>query len=120
MGANSVHLIIDPFALTVQFSFYPEGGKLIGDDAKGPTGRVRRGSIVPQCNNFRRSSIFIPFAEGTKSSDGSSFLRGEIRRSTTPLGGDNDPSSVDGVFSQFRHRGFVFGRKCGLKKGNFF
>jgi len=66
MGANSVHLIIDPFALTVQFSFYSEGGELIRDDAKGPTGRVRRGSVVSQCNNFRRGSIFIPFAEGTK------------------------------------------------------
>jgi hypothetical protein len=67
MGTNSIHLIIDPFAFSVQLSFYSEGGELIGDDTKGPTGRVRRGSIVSKCNDLWRGSIFIPFAEGTES-----------------------------------------------------
>jgi hypothetical protein len=66
MGANPIHLVIDPFPFSVQFSFYSEGGELIGNDAKGPTGRVRRGSIVSECNNLRRGSIFIPFAQGAE------------------------------------------------------
>jgi hypothetical protein len=69
MGANSVHLIIDPFAFPVQLSFYSESGELIGNNAKGPTGGVRRGSIVSECNNLWRGSIFIPFAEGTESTN---------------------------------------------------
>jgi hypothetical protein len=67
MGTNSVHLIIDPFAFPVEPSFYSEGRELIGDDAKGPAGRVRRGPIVSECNNLGRGSIFIPFAERAKS-----------------------------------------------------
>jgi hypothetical protein len=120
MGANSVHLIIDPIAFSVQLSFYSEGGELIGDDAKGPTGRVRRGSIVSECHNLRRGSIFIPFAERAESADGSSFLWGEIRRPAAPLGGDDHPSSMDRVFSQLGHKGFVFGREWSLKRGSFF
>jgi hypothetical protein len=67
MSTNSVHLIIDPFAFPVELSFYSEGRELIGDNAKGPTGRVRRGPIVSECHNLGRGSIFIPFAEGAES-----------------------------------------------------
>jgi hypothetical protein len=120
MGANPIHLVIDPFPFSVQFSFYSEGGELIGDDAKGPTRRVGRGSIVSVREDFRRGSILVAFTEGTESADRPSFLWSKIRGSPTPLGGDDHPSSMDRVFSQFGHRGFVFGRKCGLRKGNFF
>jgi hypothetical protein len=74
MGSNSIHLIIDPLAFSVQLSFYSESREFIGDDAKGPTGGIGRGSIVSECNNFWRSAIFIPFAERTKSTPGPSFF----------------------------------------------
>jgi len=67
MGTDSIHPVIDPFAFPVQFSFYSEGGELIGDDAKGPAGRVRRGSIVSECKDFWRGSIFIALAERAES-----------------------------------------------------
>jgi hypothetical protein len=120
MGPDSIHLVIDPLAFSVQFSFYSESGELIGDDAKGPTRGVGRGSIVSERKDLRRGSIFVAFTERTESADGSSFLWNEIRRSATPLGGDDHPSSMDGIFSQFGHRGFIFERKRAPKRGNFF
>jgi hypothetical protein len=120
MGTNTIHLVIDPFPFSVQFSFYSESGEFIGDDAKGPTGRVGRASIVSERKDLRRGSILVAFTERTESADGSSFLWCEIRGSAAPLGGDDHPSSVNRIFSQLRHRGFVFGKKCGFKRGNFF
>jgi hypothetical protein len=120
MGTDTIHLIIDPFAFPVQLSFYSQSREFIGDDAKGPTGRVGRGSILSERKDLRRGSIFVAFTEGTESADGPSFLWSEIRGSATPLGGDDHPSPMDRVFSQFGHRGFIFGRKCGFKRENFF
>jgi hypothetical protein len=120
VGSNSIHLIIDPFAFSVQFSFYSESGELIGDNAKGPTRSVRRGSIVSKGNDLRRSSIFVAFTEGAESADGSSLLWNEIRRSSTPLCRDDHPSPMNGIFSQFGHRGFFFRREFMPKRGNFF
>jgi hypothetical protein len=120
MGANSVHLIIDSFAFSVQPAFYSEGWEFIGNDAKGPTGRVRRDSIVAECKDFWRGSIFIAFTERTKSTDWSSFLWHKIRGSPTPLCGNDHPSSMDRIFSQLGHRGFFFRREFMPKRGNFF
>jgi hypothetical protein len=120
MRTHAIHLVVDAFAFPIQLSFDSESGELIGDDTKGPARRVRRGSIVPEGKNLGRGSIFVAFAEGTESADGSSFLWGEIRGPAAPLGGNDHPSSMDRIFSQFGHRGFTFGRKCGLKRGNFF
>jgi hypothetical protein len=120
MGTNSVHLIIDPFAFPVQLSFYSESRELIGNDAKGPTRGVRRGSIISESNDLWRGSIFIAFTERTKSTDWSSFLWHKIRGSSTPLCGNDHPSSMDGIFSQFGHRGFFSEGGRMLKKGNFF
>jgi hypothetical protein len=120
MGSDPIHLVIDPFPFPVQLSFYSEGGELVGNNAKGPTRSVGRGSIVSERKDFRRGSIFVAFTERTESTHGLSFLRGEIRRSAAPLGGDDHPSSMNGIFSQFGHRGFIFGRKWALKRGNFF
>jgi len=119
MGTHTIHLVIDSFAFPVQFAFDSESGEFIGDDAQGPAGRVGRSSVVPERKNLRRGSIFVAFTKGTESADGSSFLWSEIRGPATPLGGDDHPSSMDGIFSQFGHRGFIFGRKYGLKRGNF-
>jgi len=113
VGTYTVHLVIDPFAFPVQFSFFSESGEFIGDDAKGPARRVGRGSIVSERQDLWRGSILVAFTEGAESANGSSFLRGEIRRSAAPLGRDDHPSSMDGIFSQFGHRGFIFGRECG-------
>jgi hypothetical protein len=120
VGTNSIHLIIDPFAFSVQFSFYSESGELIGDNAKGPTRSVRRGSIVSKGNDLRRSSIFIAFTEGAESADGSSLLWNEIRRSSTPLCRDDYPSPMNGIFSQFGHRGFFFEGNSFLRRETFF
>jgi len=120
MSTDAIHFIIDPFAFSVQFSFYSESRELIGDDAKGPTRRVGRGSVVSERKDFRRGSILVAFTEGAESADRPSFLRSKIRGSPTPLGGNDHPSSMDRVFSQLGHRGFIFGRKWGVKRGSFF
>jgi hypothetical protein len=106
VGTNSIHLIVDAFAFSVQLSFYPQGGEFIGDDTKGPTRGVRTRSIVSECKNFWRCPIFIALAEGAESANRSSLLSREIRGPSTSLRGDDHPSSMDGVFSQFRHRLF--------------
>jgi hypothetical protein len=106
VGPDSIHLIINSFPFTVQLSFYSEGGELIGDDPKGPTGGIRRGSIVSKCKDFGRGPIFIAFAEGAEPAYRSSLLRCKIRGPSTSLCGNDDPSSMDGIFSQFRHRNF--------------
>jgi hypothetical protein len=106
VGANSVHLIVNSFAFSVEISFYSEGRELIGDDAKGPSGRVGRGAIVSEGNNLGRGSVFISFAEGAESACWSLLLYYEIRGPSAPLGGDDHPSSMNGIFSQFGHRGF--------------
>jgi hypothetical protein len=106
VGANPVHLIVNPFAFSVEISFYSEGRELIGDDAKGPSGRVRRGTIVSESNNLGRGSVFIPLAEGAESACGSMLLYCKIRGPSAPLCGDDHPSSMNGIFSQFGHRGF--------------
>jgi hypothetical protein len=120
MSTHTIHLVIDPLAFSVQFSFYSESREFIGDDAKGPARRVGRGSIVSERKDLRRGSIFVAFTKGTESTDGSSVLWSEIRGPATPLGGDDHPSSMDRIFSQFGHRGFIFGRKWSFKRGNFF
>jgi hypothetical protein len=120
MGPNPIHLVIDPFAFSVQFAFDSESGEFIGDDAQGPAGRVGRRSVVPERKNLRRGPVFVAFTEGTESADGSPLLRGKIRRSAAPLGGDDHPSSMNGVFSELGHRGFVFGKEWSLKRGSFF
>jgi len=66
MGTNSIHLVIDPFAFSVQLSLYSECRELIGNDTKGPTRGVRRRSIVSECKNLWRGPIFIALAEGTE------------------------------------------------------
>jgi len=106
VGPHSIHLIINSFPFTVQLSLYSEDGELIGDDPKGPTGRIRWGSIVSKGDDFGWGSIFIAFAEGAEPAYGSSLLCCKIRGPSTSLSGNNDPSSMDGIFSQFRHRNF--------------
>jgi hypothetical protein len=117
MGTNAIHFIIDPFTFAAQFAFYPEGREFIGDDTKGPTRSVRRGSIVSKGNDLWRGSVFIAFTEGAESTDGSSFLWCKIRGPSTPLCGDNHPSSMNGIFSQFRHRRFFSRRKSVRLRG---
>jgi hypothetical protein len=67
MSTNAIHLIINPFAFSVQLSLYSECREFIGNDAEGPTRGVRKGSIVSKCDNLWGSSIFIAFTEGTES-----------------------------------------------------
>jgi hypothetical protein len=106
VGPHSIHLIINSFPFTVQLSLYSEGGELVGDDPKGPTGRIGWGSIFSKCKDFGWGSIFVAFAEGTEPACRSPLLCCKIRGPSTSLCGNNDPSSMDGIFSQFRHSRF--------------
>jgi hypothetical protein len=108
MNTNSVHLIIDPFAFSVQLSFYPEGRELIGDDSKGPTWRIRRGPIISEGDDLRWGSVLIALTEGTESTDRSSLLCCEIGGPSSSLCRNDHPPSMDGIFSQFGHDGSSF------------
>jgi hypothetical protein len=67
MGADSIHLIINPFAFSIQFSLYSKGGELIGDNAKGPTRGIRRGSVLSKCKHLWGCPIFVALTEGAES-----------------------------------------------------
>src|SRR4030042_879633 len=88
MGAQSIHFIVNAISLSVQLSFYPEGGEFIGNDSKCPARTVRRSSIVSECNDLRRGFILISFAKRAESTDRSSFFCNEIRGPSSPLCGD--------------------------------
>src|SRR4030042_586812 len=100
MRTNSVHLIIDPFAFSVQLSFYPEGRELIGDHSKCPAGSVRRSSIFSKRNDLWRGFILIPFTEGAEPTDRSSLLCYKIRGPSSPLCGNDHPPSMDWISSE--------------------
>jgi hypothetical protein len=72
MGANAVHLIINPIPLATQVSLYPQGRELVRNDSKTPTGSVGRGSIISNGNDLRRGFILIALTKRTKSAHGPS------------------------------------------------
>jgi len=108
VGSDPVHLIVDPLPLSVQISFDTEGGELIGDDSERPSGGVGRSAIFPVGDDFRRGSILIPLTEGTEAADRFSLLWHEVRGPSTPFCGNDDPSTVNRIFSQFGHEGSSF------------
>jgi hypothetical protein len=111
VSPDAVHLIIDSLTLAVQISFNAKGREFVGDDTKGPSRGIGRGAIFSIGNNFRRGSILIAFTEGTKATHRFSLLWHEIGRPSTSLRGDDHPSSVDRIFSQFGHEGSSFWRR---------
>ena len=64
MGPQSVHLIINSVSLPVQLPFDEEGGEFIGNDSQCPARSVRRGSVFPECKDFRRGLVLISLTEG--------------------------------------------------------
>jgi hypothetical protein len=103
MRTNAIHPIVDSLPFSIYLSLDTQGGEFIRDDAKGPSWRVRGGSIVPKGNDLGRGSVLIAFTEGAKSTHGSSFLRHKIGGPSASLRGNNHPPSMDGIFSQFGH-----------------
>jgi hypothetical protein len=109
MSPNPIHLIVHPFSLSVQVSFNPEGRELVGNDPEAPTGRVGAGSIAAEGQDLRRSLVLVSFAEGTKSSGRLLLFNYEIRGPPAPFGRNDYPSSMNGIFSEFRHEEKSFG-----------
>jgi hypothetical protein len=108
MSPNPIHLIVHSFTLSVQISFNPEGWELVGNDPKAPTGRVGADSIVAKGQDLRRGLVLVSFAERAESSGRPLLLDHEIRGSPSPFGSDDHPSSMNGIFSKFRHEGASF------------
>jgi hypothetical protein len=105
MSPNPIHLIVHSFTLSVQISFNPEGWELVGNDPKAPTGRVGADSIVAKGQDLRWGLVLVSFAERAESSGRPLLLDHEIRGSPSPFGSDDHPSSMNGIFSKFRHEG---------------
>ena len=74
VGADPVHLVVNPFAFSGQVSFDAKGREFVRDDPKAPARGVWRSSVVSISNDLRRSSVLISFTERTESADRSSLL----------------------------------------------
>ena len=101
--ADAADLVVQPVSLAVQFAFDAQRGEFIGDDAQAPLGWIAR-SVASEYENLRRRLAFIARAERA---DAASLrlerLAHEIRRALGSIRRNNDPSSRNRVFTQFRH-----------------
>jgi len=108
VGPHSVHLVKHSLTLPVKISFDSKSRELVGNDSEAPSRGVWRGSVIAVGQNLGRGFIFIPLTQRTESSRGMRVINGKIRGPASPFGGDDHPSSVDGILSQFRHDGRSF------------
>jgi hypothetical protein len=83
MGADAIHLVVDPVPFPIQIALDSEGRKLIGHDPEAPAGGIGKGPVISKGNNLRRSLILIPLAERAETAGGPSFLRSKIGGSSS-------------------------------------
>ena len=63
MGADAIHLVVDPVPFPIQIALDSESRKLIGHDPEAPAGGIGKGPVISKGNNLRRSLILISLAE---------------------------------------------------------
>ena len=102
VGADAVHSIEHPFPLPVHISFNPEGGKLVGYHAKAPPRGVWRGTVVPDSKDLGRGLVLVSFAERAEPTRRFMLFDHKIGGASSTFCGDDDPSSMNGIFSQLR------------------
>jgi hypothetical protein len=78
MGADAIHLVIDPVPFPIQIALDSESRKLIGHDPKAPARGIGKAPVISKGDNLGGSLILIPLAERTKTTGRFSFLRGKI------------------------------------------
>jgi hypothetical protein len=105
VGPNSVHFVKHSLTLPIETSFDSKGREFVWNDTEAPSRGVRGGSVIAVRKDLRRGLIFISLTQRTESSRGMRAFNGKIRGPASPLGGDDHPSPMDGVLSQFRHGG---------------
>src|ERR1700674_1471629 len=103
VGADAVHFVEEAFAFTVEIAFDDERGEAIGDDANIPAGRVGAATVAAVNENFGRRFAFGAGTEGAilGAGDEDAFAE-KIGRALSAIGGDDDPTARDGIFTQLR------------------
>lgn len=107
VSPDSIHSVVSTEASAIKIPLNSKSGKFIGNDAHFPS-RMIRGGSVPDSRYFRRRPSFVPFAKRADPPGRLGFAAGKIIGTSPPFSGDNNPSSLDGVVAQFRHRIFDF------------
>src|SRR5215472_1844545 len=107
MRTNAVHLVEHALGLAIEIAFDAQGGKFVRNHAHSPTGSIPlwwRPAVQVRAIrlDFRGSLAFVAGAKGTESSlDPHSFAH-KIRGPLGSIRGDNNPTSDDRVFPEFR------------------
>src|SRR5712664_3715481 len=103
VSADAVHLIEEAFAFAVEIAFNDERGEAIGNDANVPAGSIGAATIAAVNENFGRRFAFGAGAEGAilRAGDEDAFAE-EIGGALSAIGGDDDPTARDGIFTQLR------------------
>jgi hypothetical protein len=103
MGSDPVHLVVDAFPLTIQFSFDSKGREFVRNNPETPSRRIRRCSVASKGEDLWRSFVLVSLAQGTESTDRLMLFDDKIGGPSPSFCGDDDPPSVNGIFSQLRH-----------------
>jgi len=103
VGADSVHLVEQPFAFAVKIPFDSQRRKFVRHHAQLPTRRVRAAAVPPVHQHFRRRLGLIPCAERTilRLPRDHTFAQ-KIIRPLSAFRRNNHPSTRNRVFAQLR------------------
>ena len=104
VGADSIHFVKHTFGLPVEVPLNSQRRKLIGDHPHRPARGValwRRAPVVVRTISldFRRSLVFVAVTEGTKTTLDLELLAGKIGGPFGTIGGNDDPSPHNWIFS---------------------
>jgi hypothetical protein len=115
MGSDPVHFIVDALSLTIQFSFNSKSREFVRDYPEGPSRRIRRCSVASKGEDLWGCLVLVSLAQGTESTRWLMLFDDKIGGPSSSLCRDDDPPSVNGIFSQFRHSlSTRFKKFCGL------
>src|SRR5689334_18772123 len=103
VGADAVHFVEEAFAFAIEIAFNAESGEPVGNDTDIPAGRVGAAAVAAVDENFGRRLAFGAGTEGAILGAGyEDAFTEKIGRALSAIGGDNDPASCDGIFTQLR------------------
>ena len=103
VGADPVHLVVQPLAPPVERALDLERGELVGYHAHGPAGTVGRPAPGPIGEDLRRRAVLVAGAERAEMLLLLVGDRDEAGGPAAALGRDDDPAADDRILAQLGH-----------------